>query len=314
MTSTSATASTRPGRGDPARGPRPQGVVAGLARTARPRQWVKNVLVLTAPLAAGVLFQPPVMLATALAFVVFCLAASGIYLVNDARDVEADRAHPVKRHRPIAAGIVPAGLALVVGALLLVAAVVVAALTSPAGLVAVVSTYVVVQLAYCFFLKHQAVVDLAVVASGFLLRAMAGGVAAGIDLSQWFLLVAAFGSLFMVAGKRYSEHRLVGPDEAATRSALKEYSESYLRFVWSLSAAVAVTAYSLWAFELTTPESGNPWPALSIAPFVLGLLRYAVDIDRGNAGAPEDIVLGDRTLQVLGVAWVVIIVIGVSVA
>lgn len=313
MTSTSTAASTRRGHRAPDGKPRRGGVVTGLVRTARPRQWVKNVLVLTAPLAAGVLLEPSVLLDTLTAFVVFCLAASGIYLVNDARDVEADRAHPVKRHRPIAAGVVPAGLAVVVGAVLLVAAVAVAALTSPAGLVAVISTYVVVQLAYCFFLKHQPVIDLAVVASGFLLRAMAGGLAAGVLLSQWFLLVAAFGSLFMVAGKRYSEHRLVGPDEAATRSALKEYSASYLRFVWSLSAAVAVTAYSLWAFELTTPESGNPWPALSIAPFVLGLLRYAVDIDRGTAGAPEDIVLGDRVLQVLGVAWVATIVVGVGV-
>ncbi|WP_298992143.1 decaprenyl-phosphate phosphoribosyltransferase [uncultured Pseudokineococcus sp.] len=288
-------------------------VALGLLRTARPRQWVKNLLVLAAPLAAGLLLEPAVLGATALAFLCFCLAASGIYLVNDARDAEADRAHPVKRHRPVAVGLVPARVAVTTGLLLLVAAVLLAVLTSPAGLVAVIATYVVVQLAYCFFLKHQAVIDLAVVASGFLLRAMAGGLAAGIPLSQWFLLVAAFGSLFMVAGKRYSEHRLVGPGEAATRSSLKEYSESYLRFVWSLSAGVAVTAYGLWAFELTTPESGNPWPALSIAPFVLGLLRYAVDIDRGTAGAPEDIVLGDRVLQVLGVVWVVTIVVGVSV-
>lgn len=298
----------------PSDGSRRGGVVAGLVRTARPRQWVKNVLVLAAPLAAGALTDPAVLAATAVAFGTFCLAASGIYLVNDARDAEADRAHPVKRHRPVAAGVVPAGLATAVGLVLLVAAVVVAALFSTTGLLAVVATYVVVQLAYCFFLKHQPVIDLAVVASGFLLRAMAGGLAAGLLLSQWFLLVAAFGSLFMVAGKRYSEHRLVGPDEAATRPALREYSESYLRFVWSLSAGVAVTAYGLWAFQLTTPASGNPWAAVSIAPFVLALLRYAVDIDKGEAGAPEDIVLGDRVLQVLGVAWVVTIVLAVGVA
>jgi decaprenyl-phosphate phosphoribosyltransferase len=135
-------------------------------------------------------------------------------------------------------------------------------------------------------------------------------VAAALLLSQWFLLVAAFGSLFMVAGKRYSELVLVG-DAAATRKTLKEYSASYLRFVWSLSAGVAVTAYSLWAFEMGADQTGVPWATVSIAPFVLAILRYAVDIDRGAAGAPEEIVLRDRVLLALGALWALTVGIGV---
>ena len=148
------------------------------------------------------------------------------------------------------------------------------------------------------------------VASGFLLRGVAGGAAAGIPLSQWFLLVAAFGALFMVAGKRYSELIVVG-DAAATRKTLKEYSASYLRFVWSLSAGVTLTTYSLWAFELRKAHPGFPWETLSIAPFVLALLRYAVDVDRGAAGAPEEIVLRDRVLLALGAIWLTFVVLGV---
>jgi len=140
----------------------------------RPRQWVKNVLVLAAPMAAGVVGQPSVLLATLVAFVSFSLAASGVYLINDARDVEADRAHPVKRYRPIAAGVLPVRLAYAVAVFLLLAALGLALLATW-QLVAVTVVYEVVQLAYCFGLKHQPVLDICIVASGFLLRGIAGG-------------------------------------------------------------------------------------------------------------------------------------------
>jgi decaprenyl-phosphate phosphoribosyltransferase len=205
---------------------------------------------------------------------------------------------------------VPRWLAVALAVVLFALALVAAALLTRPELAWVLASYVVVQLAYCFGLKNQPVLDLAVVASGFLLRGIAGGVAAGLLLSQWFLLVAAFGSLFMVAGKRYSELVLVGglPE---TRRTLEEYSASYLRFVWSLSAGVACTAYSLWAFEMGASEKGAPWSTLSIAPFVLAILRYAVDVDRGAAGAPEEIVLRDRVLLGLGVVWVVMMTLAV---
>ena len=282
----------------------------GLVRAVRPRQWVKNVLVLAAPLAAGEIFNPDVMGPTAVAFVLFCLAASAVYLVNDTIDVEEDRRHPRKRFRPIAAGVVPRWLAVALAAVLFTVALVAAVLLTRPELAWVLGGYVVIQLAYCVFLKNQPVIDLAVVASGFLLRGIAGGVAAGLLLSQWFLLVAAFGSLFMVAGKRYSELVLVG-DAAATRKTLKEYSASYLRFVWSLSAGVAVTAYSLWAFEMGRTQDGVPWATISIAPFVMAILRYAVDVDKGAAGAPEEIVLHDRVLLCIGLVWVATLSLGV---
>lgn len=276
-------------------------LVAGLFRAIRPRQWLKNVLVGAAPVAGGVLLDPGVAVNIALAFIAFCLAASGIYLVNDVRDIESDRSHPAKRNRPIAAGVVPVPVAVGLAVVLLAAALGVGMLAN-LSLVIVVAVYEVVQLGYCFGLKHQPVLDLCIVASGFLLRAVAGGAAAQIPLSQWFLMCAGFGSLFMVAGKRYAEIRLSEKTGVVTRRSLDNYTPSYLRFVWTLAATGVVTAYSLWSFEIRALND-SPWSVISIVPFVIAVLRYAVDVDGGDAGEPEDIALRDHVLQVLALVW-----------
>jgi decaprenyl-phosphate phosphoribosyltransferase len=267
-------------------------------------------LVVTAPLAAGQLFEREVIVNTALAFVSFCLVSATVYLINDVRDVEEDRMHPRKRFRPIAAGELRPAAALVLATITAVGGFVVGFLTS-VSLGITLAVYLVVQIVYSVSLKHLPVVDLAIVASGFLLRAIAGGVASDIPLSQWFLLVASFGSLFMVAGKRYSELKRVGAD-AGTRRSLERYSESYLRFIWMLAAVMVLISYSLWAFEnRETPFLGVPWTALSIAPFTLGLLQYALEVDTGNAGEPEEVVLHDHVLQGIGVAWLAVISVAV---
>lgn len=273
---------------------------SGLVRAARPRQWVKNVLVVAGPLAAGTLFEAATLAQVLAAFGCFCLASAAVYLLNDVLDVEADRAHPVKSRRPIAAGVVSPTLAAVTAALLAVASVGFGFLLD-VDLAAVLAIYLAVQVAYCVWLKHEPVLDLAVVSSGFLLRVVAGGAATDVELSQWALLVAGFGSLFMVSGKRYSELHLVGEGESATRRSLGNYSLSYLRFVWSISAAATIAFYALWAFGLR--DGSSVLTQLSVIPLVVALLRYAVDIDRGAAGEPEAIVLGDRVLQLLGLTW-----------
>ena len=283
----------------------PKNLAAGIIKAMRPRQWVKNLLVLAAPLAAlgsGVRYDyREVMIKVAIAFVVFCLAASSVYLVNDARDVEADRQHPTKRFRPIAAGVVPEWLAYTLAVVLGVASLAISWLATP-DLALVMAVYIAIQLAYCFGLKHQAVLDICIVSSGFLIRAIAGGVAAGILLSQWFLLVMAFGSLFMAAGKRYAELQLVERTGAKIRKSLESYTTSYLRFVWTLSATAMVVCYSLWAFERDGANAG--WFAVTIIPITIAVLRYAVDVDSGLAGEPEEIALRDRVLQLLLVAWI----------
>jgi decaprenyl-phosphate phosphoribosyltransferase len=288
----------------PVKGP-PKNVVSGVIKAMRPRQWVKNILVLAAPVAAlggDVRYDyREVAVKVAIAFVAFSLAASAVYLVNDARDVEADRQHPTKRFRPIAAGVVPAWLAYCVAAVLGAASVAISFLATP-NLAVVIGVYVAMQLAYCFGLKHEAVLDICIVTSAYLLRAIAGGVAASIPLSQWFLLVMAFASLFMVAGKRYAELQLSERTGAKIRKSLESYTGTYLRFVWTLSATAMVVCYSLWAFERDGANAS--WYAVTIVPITIAMLRYAVDVDGGLAGEPEEIALKDRVLQLLFVAWI----------
>jgi decaprenyl-phosphate phosphoribosyltransferase len=289
-------------------------VARGLLEAVRVRQWPKNALVLAAPLAAGELVRPDVLLDTAVAFVAFVLASSGTYLLNDVHDRDHDRLHPRKRTRPIARGDVPSALATGVGVALLVAAVALPALTGYHALAVCLASYVVLTSMYSRWLKHEPVVDLAVVAGGFLLRAMAGGLAAGIPLSPWFLTVASFGSLYVVAGKRYSELVNLGDEGPRMRPSLQAYSASYLRFVWTIAAGVLVASYCLWAFEVFGSRDAGasvPWLALSVAPFVVGVLRYALTIDSGSAGAPEEILLGNRGLQVTGLVWLVVFSLGV---
>jgi decaprenyl-phosphate phosphoribosyltransferase len=277
-------------------------VLRSLVKAARPGQWLKNGLVLAAPVAAGALFGRDVLLATALAFISFCLASSSGYLVNDTVDREVDRAHPTKRTRPLAAGTLSPVVAVSVALVLAVASLGLAAIVSR-GLVLAVGAYLVLALSYSLGLKHQPVLDLGVVTGLFVVRAVAGGVAADLPISQWFLIVSAFGSLFLVSGKRYSELVLLGDDAAAARPSLAHYTGTYLRFVWGVAAGVAVTAYCLWAFEVGEGGASAPWAALSVAPFVIALLRYARDIDSGRAGAPDQIALHDRVLQVLVLVW-----------
>ncbi len=288
-------------------------LAGGMVRTARPKQWLKNLLVFAAPGAAGVLTKGSDLVNAVAAFALFCVVASGVYFLNDTIDRGSDRRHPVKRLRPVAAGIVSVrqatgtGLALVVTGLAL----------SPViswKFTLIVAIYVSVQLVYTWRLKHEPILDLAAVASGFVLRAIGGAVAVGVPISEWFLIVATFGSLFMVTGKRMTEHSALGDDRAAARPSLASYSLPFLRSVLITSASVALTAYCLWAFEnAKAVVHGHHaiWFQLSIVPFTLALLRYGLLIDRGHGGAPEDLVLGDRQLQVMALIWAGLFAVGV---
>jgi decaprenyl-phosphate phosphoribosyltransferase len=284
----------------------PDNLVAGIIKAVRPRQWVKNVLVFLAPLAAlGSDVKADyrdVLIDVSIAFVVFCMAASAIYLVNDVRDVEADRQHPTKQFRPIAAGVVPEWLAYTLAVVLGVASLAISWLFVNSDLTVVMAVYLAMQLAYCFGLKHQAVLDICIVSSAYLIRAIAGGAAANIRLSQWFLLVMAFGSLFMVAGKRYAELQLAERTGAKIRKSLESYTGTYLRFVWTLSATAVVLCYGLFAFQRDGGSSS--WWVISMIPFTIAILRYAVDVDSGMAGEPEEIALSDHVLQFLAVALI----------
>ncbi len=285
-------------------------MIGAVVREARPKQWLKNVLVFAAPAALGDI-STDLVVRSVVVFVAFCMTASGTYYWNDIKDVEADRAHPTKRNRPIASGAVPLGVARMVGTLLLLGGPLLAFAVRPeAG--GVVGLYAILTVGYSVSWKHIALLDLALVASGFVLRAMAGAAGTDTRMSSWFVMCTSFGSFFIVAGKRFAELLEMGDNATVTRRSISAYSVPYLRQLLSVSCTATVVSYCLWAFENGESASGAlPWHGLSIVPMVLALLRYMMVLERGGGGAPEEVFTKDRSLQLYGLAWVVIYALGV---
>ena len=288
--------------------------VSGVIRLARPRQWVKNLLVLVAPFAGGDLTRPHTFFVAMGCFGVFCLVASGTYAINDVVDAEADRVHPQKRFRPVASGLVSKTLAIGAGVLWIGLGFGVAWWLSGWRLLVVVGSYVLVTMLYSLWLKRQAVVELLVVAAGFVLRAAAGGIAAGIVLSNWFLLVTSFSALLIVSGKRSAEQDVLGSVRSAHRRTLDLYPPGFLRSTRLISLSCAMFAYCLWAFDRSVrlAHGQHPiWLELSVVPVCLAFLRVELQFQRGKGSQPEDLALGDYTLQAAAVAWVALFALGI---
>ena len=233
--------------------------------------------------------------------------------LSERLDVEVDRVHPTKCRRPIAAGLVKINTARIVGTLLLVVGIAVGFIPDWRCGVAVV-VYAVLTVCYSTVLKHQPVLDLLAVAGGFVIRAIAGAEATAVEMSTWFLLCASFGALFIVTGKRYAEMKELGEGNGSTRSTLMAYSLDYLRMVLAISLGATLVAYCTWAFA-TKEISGSSWPSyeLSIIPMLAALMRYLLALEQGRGAAPEEVFASDRTLQILGVIWVIIFGLGVYV-
>jgi len=280
-------------------------MVVGLLASLRPRQWIKNLLVLAAPVAAGALdARWQSVLATV---AVFCAASSAVYLVNDVADVSVDRAHPSKSSRPIASGAVSTSVALSVSAVLAVSALAVATVIGVRA-VLIVGVYLAVNAAYSVGAKHVAVLDVMIVASGFVLRAAIGAAAADVPASSWFIAVVAFAALAVAAGKRSSELSRAGDDG---RAVLREYTSGFLVQVQTLGVGGALVAYVLWAFELSD-ANGSLAVELSAVPFALALLRYLLLSSHGRTEAPEEAILSDRVLTAAGCAWFALFAVGIG--
>ena len=267
-----------------------------LAIAMRPHHWVKNVVVLAAPLFALALDLGS-LLRVGWAFVAFSMTASAFYLINDVRDIEEDRRHPVKQHRPIAAGLVPIPLALGTAALLLGAGLVGSYIVAP-WLALTIGAYAFIQAGYNLGLKEQPIIDIMVIAGGFVLRALGGAAAAGVLASGWFILCIGLLAFFLGIEKRKAELRGVGEEEE-TRSVLQEYSLSWLRRMESVVTASALMAYALWTLE----GADTPW-MLATLPFVAyAIFRYQYLSEGSRAETPEEVLIGDSGMLVAIFLW-----------
>jgi 4-hydroxybenzoate polyprenyltransferase len=279
-------------------------VLGALLTSLRPRQWTKNLLVFAGLIFSRGLLEPALVARSVLAFSLFCLLSGGVYLINDVIDAERDRAHPQKRHRPVASGRLPPAVALAAGVGLLAGATAAAFLLSPRfGLVAL--AYAVLLTAYSAGLKHVVIVDTLIIAGGFVLRALAGVVVLGIDFSDWLLLCTILLALFLTFGKRRAELRELEAGAIGHRPILSEYSPELLDQMIAVVTASTLMAYALYTMATETHvRLGTARLPLTI-PFVLyGIFRYLYLLYRRDLGGnPSEHLLTDRALLVDVALW-----------
>ena len=282
-----------------------------LLKAMRPKQWIKNLLVF-----AGFVFTmnehwkpfSPTMwhylLRSCAAFFLFSMFSSSIYLINDTLDVEKDQKHPTKRHRPIASGALSPRIALSVSFLLMPTCLFLGYRLSP-PFAAVGAGYLLMQFAYVFALKQMVLLDVFVLALGFVMRAVSGAVVIGADISPWLYTVTLLGSLFLGLCKRRNELMLLDTNAGQHRKILAMYTPSLLDSLTSIVASSTIMAYSLYTF--TSPRlPGNNLMMLTIPFVIFGLFRYMYLAHAHNeGGSPEDVFLRDRPLIVTILLWIV---------
>lgn len=276
--------------------------VRALLRSLRPLQWTKNAVVFAALVFSGELFAAGSLARVVVAALVFCCASSAMYLVNDLRDVEEDRVHPEKRHRPIAAGRIPKSQATSAAVVLLGLAVVAAWLVGPSFLV-VILTYVALMIAYSYGLKRLVILDVFAIAAGFVLRAVGGGVAIDVPISPWLYLCTMLLALFIGFGKRRHELASLESEAVRHRANLASYTVPLLDQIIGLIASATIMAYSLYTFD--APNLPPTRAMMLTIPFVVyALFRYLYLTQRRDlGGAPEVLLFADRPLLLGIVGW-----------
>lgn len=275
----------------------------------RPHQWTKNLVVFAAPLFAfSIRFET--LLASLLAFALFCCVSSSFYLINDIADVKDDRAHPIKSQRPIASGAVKVPMAILMAATLLSSALVFGFLHST-GLGLTIISYAALQTAYNLRLKRMVILDVIAIAIGFVLRAYAGATSTEIRLSIWFVLCTAMLALFLGIEKRKAELRLLQRKGGKTRLVLRKYSMSLLTRMESTVVTGTILTYALWSAGPRLSGASTPWMVATL-PFVLyGVFRYQLlselhdgNPDREKTERPDEVLLTDLPILLTVVVWV----------
>lgn len=297
---------------DPRATGRRSGTLRSLVRSGRPHQWAKNLFVL-APLVFGKELDDPVSIARALvAFVAFCAASSAVYLVNDVRDREEDRRHPLKRLRPIAAGTVSVPVATGTAAGLLAAGGGLAAILGWRVL-AVLAGYTALNLLYSMGLKHVVILDVMLLSVGFVLRVIAGGLAIGVEVSSWLLLCTIFVALFLAFSKRRHEIVLLAAEAAGQRRVLDHYSPAFLDQMINVVTASSVVCYALYAISPeTAARFHSRWLIYTVPLVLFGIFRYLYLVyQKPDEKNPTEAILKDppflinMAIWALAVVWIV---------
>jgi decaprenyl-phosphate phosphoribosyltransferase len=277
-------------------------------RTARPRQWPKNLLVFAAPLAGASLGRRDGLLYALAAAAAFGFASVAVYFVNDVVDAERDRRHPRKRHRPVASGALPKPHAVAIGAACAVIGVGFGLLIREPLLTAAVAGYLSLSFLYSLVLKHLPVVEVMFVASGFLLRVLGGAAATHVPPSKWFLLVCSLGAFGVAIAKRYTELTSLGDEAIRHRPVMRHYRPGQLRVAQIVVGAGMIAAYLAWA---AGEDSGaRVWHLASALPLALALIRFGFLTGRRTATAVEDLIMRDAVMLACELSWLALFVTG----
>ncbi len=284
-------------------------MLRALLKTMRPRQWTKNVFIFAALVFDKQLVVLSSVLRTVAAFVLFCMISSAVYIFNDLSDVEADREHPVKRNRPIASGKLPIGVAWAAGVVLVVLSAGLGYLLSPLFALVVVS-YFLLNIAYSKWLKHILILDVLVLAAGFVLRVVAGVAVIHVErFSPWLYVVMTLLSLYLGFGKRRAELALLSDDAASHRKVLHGYTIPLLDQYIMIVSGTTIVAYSFYTFSAPNVPANHSM-MLSIPFVVYAIFRYLYLVQVQHAGGePEEILLSDRPFQVGLLLWALVVVI-----
>jgi len=279
-------------------------MLGAIAVSMRPRQWVKNFFVFAGLVFSQRLFTGAAWTAVA-AFAIFCALSGAIYLLNDVADRERDRLDPRKRVRPIAAGQLPVGVAVAAAAALIVAGLVSSAWLPRPFLITALA-YVVLLVAYSAWLKHVVIVDVIVVAGGFVLRAVAGAVVIDVEMSGWLVICTILSALFLALGKRRYEYLVLEGDAALHRPILAEYSPALLDQMIAVVTASTVTTYALYTMSPETVAKFHTHLLPATLPFVLyGIFRYLYLLYRRQLGGnPSELLVSDRALLINTIGWI----------
>jgi len=275
----------------------------------RPRQWAKNALLFAALIFSKHIFDPRCVLLSVLAFVLWCAVSGGIYIINDLIDRKKDRLNPRTAKRPIARGALSSRTALMTG-LALIFGSVAAGFLFNLEFAGVMGVYLILTLSYTFFLRNVVIVDILVVAMGFVLRAVAGGVAIGVEVSTWLLICTLLLALFLVISKRRYELTRLGARGGEFRESLKEYSLNFIDQMVAIVTSTTLVAYSLYTISDVTVQKFHSDKLKYTIPFVLyGIFRYLYIVYHQKLGeSPEIILVKDKPFLINLLIWLIVVV------
>lgn len=296
-------------------------LVVAMIKVARPVHWIKNLAIFAAIFLSGMMFEKGLLILTLQAFIAFCFATSATYIFNDLRDVELDRLHPKKRYRPIASGTLPIPIA-IIESLVLAGIALLISINLNTLFFFLILFYIIFQIAYSLGLKNIAIVDIVIIATGFVMRVYAGAFVVNAHLSVWFLLCVISVALFLASGKRRAELNIVGEDNSITRKSLRDYKKELLNSFVTMFAGASWMSWALFTF-FESPKATLPfWMALAevsrtttidklmmftIPVTIFGIMRYESLIFEGRSETPERLLLTDKSLIIATCLWVILV-------